>query len=411
MTKLGWACFLIALSCFSHAGPAWAASERPEFVRSLRPVIFTAQRENRADPHRFDDWIFRGFFRGHAEAVDNVFAVQAGAQEDVILLARPAFELQREGEQWRFDLDGFVQQQYFVDGTNEDVTEAGANAGATVNFSESQLLSASLGYLRNVQERTDPEEAGGQQPQEDRTYAQLLHYVEFGRVSVRTTLEARHFDFLNAVDDDRDRVEHFGAIRLRYAASDIFTPYIGLDFTRINFQDPLDDFGFDRDGNRLAARAGFLYRPHDRFYLQLAAGGVRHSFESAAFDDFNSLILEADLVWNVSDKTSLVLDIGQSENVTTLAGSSTRVRRFGDMRLEHTLSTQWAVFASAGVREDVFEGAARKDDFVVAALGLEWLPAKGVNVFADYRYTERFSTDPTEDYELNAVRIGARFSF
>lgn len=44
-------------------------------------------------------------------------------------------------------------------------------------------------------------------------------------------------------------------------------------------------------------------------------------------------------------------------------------------------------------------------------MGVEWMAAKGVNLFADYRYMVRNSTDPAEEYELNAVRLGARFSF
>lgn len=391
--------------------PAAYAAERPEFVRILRPVIFNAQRDNRADPHRIDEWTMRAFLRTQAEAVDNVFAVPVGEENEVIVLARPSFEASRDGEVWDFEFDGFLQQQYFTEGTNDAVTEGGANAGAAVNFSDSHRLAAGMGYLRNVQERTDPEETGGQQPEEDRTYARLTHYVEWGQMSLRTLVEARHFDFLNAIDDDRDRVEHFGSMRLRYAASDTFTPYLGLDYTRINFQDAFDDSGFNRDGGRLTARVGFLYRANDAFYLQVAAGNVRHTFDDAAFRDFDSVLFEADAVWNVDNRTSVILDVAQSENVTTLAGASTRVRRSADIRIEHFLTDGLAVFASAGVRRDEFENTAREDDFTVAAIGAEWMAAKGVNVFVDYRYTERDSTDPTESYELGAVRIGARLSF
>jgi hypothetical protein len=387
------------------------AEDKPEFVRILRPVIFNAQRENRADAHRVDDWTMRGFLRTQAEAVDNVFAVPVGEEDEVIILARPAFEIARDGEVWDFEADGFLQQQYFTDGTNDSVTEGGANAGAAVNFSDTHRLSTDVGYLRNVQERTDPEETGGQQPEEDRTYARVTHYIEGGRMSLRTIVEARHFDFLDNIDDDRDRVEHFGSVRLRYAASDSFTPYLGVDYTRINFQDAVDDFGFDRDGERLSARIGFLYRTSDTFYVQAAVGSVRHTFDEAAFRDFDSVLFEADAVWTIDERTSIVLDAGQSENVTTLFNASTRVRRFADLRVEHFVADDVALFASAGVRRDDFENTAREDDFTVAAVGIEWLPAKGVNVFADYRYTERESTDPTESYELNAVRLGARFSF
>jgi hypothetical protein len=387
------------------------AADKPEFVRILRPVIFTAQRENRADANRIDDWTLRGFLRTQAEAVDNVFAVPLGEEDDVILLARPAFEATHDGEVWDFDFDGFVQQQYFTGGTNDAVTEGGANASIAVDFSESQRLAADMGYLRNVQERTDPDETGGQQPEEDRTYARLTHYIEWDRMSLRTVVEARHFDFLNDIDDDRDRVEHFGSLRLRYAASDNFTPYLGVDFVRVNFHDLIDDFGFDRDTERLSARIGFLYRIDDAFYLQAAAGSVRHTFEDAAFDDFDSFLFEADAVWTIDGRTSLIVDVAQSENVTTLTGASTRVRRSADLRLEHFVTDDVALFASAGVRRDTFEDAAREDDFTVAAVGVEWMAAKGVNIFADYRYTERDSTDPTEVYELNAVRLGARLSF
>jgi hypothetical protein len=221
-------CAAAALFLASMSTPLGMAAEsgKPEFVRILRPVIFTAQRENRADAHLLGEWSLRGFLRTQAESVDNVFAVPLGEQDDVILLARPAFELQHDGDVWDFDLDGFLQQQYFVDGTTDDVTEGGANAGAAVNFSGTHRLSADLGYQRNVQERTDPDETGGRQPEEDRTYARLTHYVEWGRMSLRTIVEARHFDFLNAVDDDRDRVEHFGSLRMRYPASDSFTPFV-----------------------------------------------------------------------------------------------------------------------------------------------------------------------------------------
>jgi hypothetical protein len=391
---------------------AAAASDGPEFVRVLRPVIFTAQRENRADAHLLgDNWSLRGFLRAHAEAVDNVFAVPAGQQDDVILLARPAFELNKDGDTWDFDFDGFLQQQYFADGTNDEVTEGGANAGAAVNFSTTHRLSAEAGYLRNVQERTDPDETGGQQPEEDRTYARLTHYVEWGLVSLRAIAEARRFDFLNAIDVDRDRIERSGSIRFRYAASERFTPYVGIDYSSIDFQGALDDFGFDRDGERLSARIGFLYRADDAFYLQMAAGNVRHTFDDAAFSDFDSFIFEVDAIWNIDEKTSIVLDVSQSENVTTLAGASARVRRSADLRIERFLTNDVAIFGSAGVRRDQFEDTTREDDFVVAAIGIEWLAAQGVNIFADYRYTERDSTDPGEDYELNAVRVGAKLSF
>lgn len=395
---------------FPAAAPAFAG-DKPEFVRILRPAIFTAQRENRAEAHRIDDWTMRGFLRAHAEAVDNVFAVPVGEDEDVIILARPAFEIAKDGEVWDFEADAFLQQQYFADGTNDEVTEGGANAGAAIGFSDSHRLSADFGYLRNVQERTDPDETGGRQPEEDRTYARLTHYVEWDRMSLRTIVEARHFDFLNQIDDDRDRVEHFGSLRLRYAASDSFTPYAGLDYVRINFQDALDDAGFNRDGERLSARIGFLYRVDDAFYLQAAAGTVRHTFDDAAFADFDSFLFEADAVWTIDELTSIILDAGQTENVTTLFNASTRVRRFADLRVEHFISDDVALFASAGVRRDDFENTVREDDFTVAAFGVEWMAAKGVNLFADYRYTERDSTDPAESYELNAVRIGARLSF
>jgi hypothetical protein len=390
---------------------AAAAPPQPEFVRILRPAIFAAQRENRADPHRFDGWAFRGFLRTQAEVVDNVFAVNAGEEEDVILLARPAFELTRNGEGFDFELDAFLQRQYFVKDTNDQVTEGGANAGAAVNFSETHRLSADMGYLRNVQERTDPDETGGQQPEEDRSYARVTHYVEWDRVSFRTIAEARHFDFLNPIDDDRDRLEHAVSVRLRYAAAVGVTAFLGGDFTRINFQDAEDDFGFNRDGDRISGRIGVLIRDGDDFYLQVSAGNVRHTFDDPKFRDFDSVLFEADAVWNVDEDTSIVVDIGQSENVTTLAGASTRVRRFADLRVEHFVTEDVALFASGGVRRDTFENSAREDDFAVASAGVEWLPAKGVNIFADYRYTDRRSTDPTETYELNAVRLGARFSF
>jgi hypothetical protein len=105
------------------------------------------------------------------------------------------------------------------------------------------------------------------------------------------------------------------------------------------------------------------------------------------------------------------LDVAQSENVTTRSGASTRVRRSADLRIERFLTSGVAVFASAGVRRDDFENTAREDDFTVAAFGVEWLADQGVNLFADVRYTQRESTDPAEDYELRAVRVGARLSF
>lgn len=403
------------------AGALWAAfascssandaeQQKIRFVQPLRGVLAEAQREAVPDRER-GGWLFEPVLRASVEFDDNVFAAPVLPEEDTIFLLRPSVRLLRDEKDYDIAFDAFYQYQTFADDTNDDVNEGGASLAGRVAVGGGGRVNARVSYLRNVEDRADPDDVNNERAKDDRMTALLGYAGEWGRVGFNTSVEARRFDYLTADDQDRDRDDLAASARLRYAATSGFTPFIRFDYADLDFDDALDDGGVNRDLTRATIWGGASMRWDDMLSIEAALGSSRSSFDQATFRDLTTFVADVDVVWRWSERTSLIAGINRSVNTTTESGASARIRTSYLLRLDHKIVDDVVLFGWANFANDEFEQDPREDDYTFYSVGAEWFATETFRFFADYRYSERSSNDPTEEYERNAFRVGTRIRF
>ncbi len=383
----------------------------PKFVSTLTPLSQSYLRRTEPKGVAIGDWRLRVRVRIESETTDNVFFEPNNTADDRIVLARPSFTLSRKGQDIDWTIDGNAFHHYYLNGTSATVTEGGLNAQARIRFEPRHTLTLRTGAQRNVLERSDPNDSGGAQPEEDRVYGEATHYWEMGQFSLRTVLAGTRVDFVANRDNDRDRNLFQASVRGRWAASRELTPYVGLDFTSNSYDDVVDDRGFDRDWDGYGARIGVTWRPVRNFSLRIAGGANGHRFDDPRFSNFTSWAADGGMVWNLARMTSLIVDFARTEHVTTVRGASLRLRSAVDARLEHFFTPEFLGTIGIGYRDDQYQEIARDDDIVTAFAGLDWYASNNTNWFVNYRYTERQSNDPDEVYQVNDVRVGVRLRY
>lgn len=383
----------------------------PALVRSLRTTMEQARRDFRPEQPSGEGWTIEGRLLTTLEHDDNVFAAPAGEVDDLVLGLRPSVDAGYDTSGYALGFDAYYRHQLFFDGTNDDIDEGGAALDGRIKFGPRDALFARVAYRRNVQDRADPEDAGGVRPEDDRVSFRLGYARTERDWAIRLQADGERYDFLTEPDDDRDRFETRLVARYRQALASGLSGFVQAEYIDIAYNDPLDDAGADRDTRRYGGRAGFAYRAGDVFYIELGLGARQNTFDDPAFGDFTALVAAGEITWKPAESTSLKLELSRDEVVTTITGASSRTRSELELRLDHEIVPRLIGFAGLIYRLDDFEGTAREDDIYLATLGAEWFVADELSLFADYRASERRSDAAGEDFTRNAFRVGARVAF
>lgn len=385
-----------------------AAQNAPEFVRDIRTVFDRMPDDLRADGLKLGTFVLRPRLTVQAEHDDNVFAETVNGLSDTILSARPVLVLESDWKKHEVTAEAFYRYQTFLDGTNPDISEGGANIFARYDASDSFAMNLFAAYVRDVADRADTD---GALSASDRLTARGGFVARWSGGDIRASAEFRRLDFLEAFDDDRDRDEFMLTARLRLATSEIFTPFLQADHLIRDYRDARDDAGFNRDSTRTGVLAGVRVRLGDDARLSAAAGFLRSDFDDARFAAYTAFVAEAELTWNFAEDWSLVARLDRNENATTVTGASSRIQSIATLRLEHAFTNRLRGFAEARFIEDRFEGITRTDETAIGVVGIEYLAAKGIELFADMRIVDRDSTLVFESYDRTSLRAGLSIAF
>jgi hypothetical protein len=389
-----------------------AAPEKPVFVRDLLTVFEKRPKDLRPEGLKLGTFTLNGGLALGVERDDNIFAVPAGTIADTLLTAEPSFSLQSGWERHRLDVTGFLRFVSYADQTSPGTTEGSANTTLVLDAGPLTQIVLHGGYLRDVQDRTDPDSTGtGEPTRSDRFTARAGFIQQWAGGELRLVGEGRRFDFLKPEDDDRDRDELRLTLRLRLAASETVTPYAELRFLDRDFREPQDDLGFNRDTRQIGAIAGVRFAWGKSFRGLIGAGALRAAFDDPGFADFTTLLAEGELTWFLGKDTALTGRVDTSEAPTTRFLVSARLTTTATLRLEHGFTPAVRGFTELRYARDRFENLDERDVTRGFGLGLEVIASPGATLTASYRFTDRASDTGGESFERNAFTFSARFGF
>jgi hypothetical protein len=385
------------------------------FVPDLPTVFQRPRPEYDATGLLLGSWVLEPEITLGGEATDNVFAEEHDKDADLSGIAAPAFRLQSNWDVHKLGIEGFGRFEQHIEETSQNREEGGGTAFGRLDITGDDTLFASAGYRRLVDPPGDPDDDDNDQNDKttfDRFEGRLGYVHEFAQMILRVDARGRRFDYLDTSDQDRDHNELNLGTRLTYALSPRISPFIQIGYEVEDFDEAVDDDGVDRDSMQYAAALGANFLITEIVRAEVALGVQHTEFDESTFDSSTNPSFDGEVIWNITQLTSIIGTARYSEEVTSQAGSSSKRVLGAGVRLEQEVLSNLLLFGEVGYRNDNYKDTDRRDNRFLAGLGGEFLLNNNVSFFAEYGFEHRNSDSPTvDDFTENTLFVGTRLQY
>jgi hypothetical protein len=313
-----------------------------------------------------------------------------------------------------------LHRNYFAN-SSENRTDYYLNAGGRLDVVRTTNIHADLEYQKDTEDRGSPDAVGFAAEPVDFRRLQFVGEVRHrpGRLSVDggAIVQSYEFDnvpligggFQNNADRDRDLVGGFG--RVGYQLSPGYEVFMLGLYSTIDYDSPLDDNGFDRDSSGFQVEAGTRLELTNVIAGDVSIGYFSRNYDDVRLPTVNGVSTEINVEWYASRLTTVRLGGSRRVQETTLTNFSGYVETSFDVAVDHELLRNLILTGLVRYEKRKYEGItgfARDDDTVmVSGRGL-YLINRNLSVLAEYRFEDRDSSAPTQDYARHIVELSFR---
>jgi len=352
---------------------------------------------------------------------DNVFSDQ-NDDADFITSVKPGFLLASDWSNHALNVFGDADVAFYADNNDEDYEDFNLGANGRLDVRRDSFVTGSLIYSELHEDRGSADDVNGDEPTEyDSLFPQLGFEHGFGRFRLNLDGQLQRLDF-DDVDapgtfpgrinnDDRDRDQWRGGIRLGYEIVPNYEAFVrGRYFVR-RYDDGRDDFGFDRDSDGYEVVAGTAIDFTRILFGNVFAGYRRQDFDDPLLEEVDGLTFGADVTWNVTRLTTIKGFVTRRIEETTLVGASGFFATLAGVSVDHELLRNLLIGARASYTKADYEGNGREDDDIVASAYANYMLNRNFRLRAEYRLTDRDSNAPGSDFTKNVflVRVRAQY--
>lgn len=365
------------------------------------------------DPKGIDLGGFRLFPRAAVSESydDNIFADDSGKEPDLITTVSAALVAESRWPRHELAMTARLRHQSFLKNDEQDRTEYFIRPSLRLDLAEGSEANLVAEYSRRVVGRDDPEDAGNEEPTEfDRFFSRAEWVARANRMFFGVNGEVLRDDYVSTGDDDRDRTEYRFGFPLGYEVSAITDVFLE-PFVRLRDFDEVDGTGADRDATSAGATFGLKTELTSLLHFNFNVGFIGNDYDDPRFDDGVDLIFGGEAVWYATAMTTVKARALRQDIATGEPGASSKTQSTFALEIQHELQRNVLLGAEVRYINDDFRDLDRNDDRAILDLGAEYRINRYVSLAADYRYEQRWSDVPEEDFERNIVTLGLRTRF
>lgn len=398
------------------AFPAWAQDSR--FLSDEGVVSVKDRRDPYTEAVGIGLRAFR-FYPGvdiEFRSDDNIFRDNINEESDFITSIKPTAELRSNWSRHRLDMRVNADIAKYADNDSEDYEDYEVGISGRLDIGHDQFFKTSAVYQRRHEDRSDPNDVGGDEPTEIDIFSFTGGFERnVRRINLQTELQYRDIAFdatsFNGVpvdNRDRDRSAVYLTPRLGYEFSPNYEMFVEYQYADVSYDELTN--GVQRSSNGHEIIGGTDINISGKAKAQLFAGYQVRNFENS-LPDIDIFNFGGEMVWNITGLTSLVAEVDRNVLETTTTGASAFVRTEGQIALEHAFRTNVIAEISFARRDDEYEGTTREDDTTIFNANVTYKPFRGGRVKAGYRFTERDSNVTSASYDANRfyLSLGATY--
>ncbi len=365
---------------------------------------------------------------------DNVYYLNGPTLGDHAIVFSPALWLQSNWAQHALNFYAAADATRYQRYTTEDTDDYRFSAEGRYDFSADTNIYGGARYSQDHEDRESPEARNGLVPTvywQYRYYAGFFHQID--RLSIRVAGTANKLDYKDVPflpgsgtltfinNDDRDRWQYTGGVRLGYEVSPRLEPYLQVAFDNRKYLQTPDDLGYEKSSDGQRYLVGLKWNVPRRVKLDAFAGALRQNFDDPRYGNVNKPVFGGALLWAVTPETriSAYADRTLEETAVTqtpapgvVQSASSYLNTYAAAGVNHRLTQSWSLRADLSKSEVDYQNIDRNDDYYGAAVGVGYRLDKNVYLDLSYSYRKLDSSIPSENFKkrMTFFRVAVPFS-
>jgi len=365
----------------------------------------------------------------------NVYYTKRDTVSDYAVIVTPAIWALSNWREHALNFSAGGDFTRYRDQTLEDTNDWRVSAEGRYDFNYDTNIYGGARVFRSHEDRESPDARNGLEP--TIYYGQRYYggvFRQQGAWSYRlggTALGLNYEDtpFLtssltNAIinNDDRDRWQYTGGVRIGYEASPRVEPFVQFVLDDRRYRNVPDDLGYDKNSSGYRALGGVRFNQPNAVKLDAFAGWLDQRYDDPAFSDVSAPTFGGALVWDITDKWRMNAFLDRTLEETTvlqvdpvtaaITPASSFLNTYVGATLSYRFTERWLASVEASYSRADYQGIDRTDNYRGAGGSVTWRAAKMLYLQLLYQYRGLDSSVPTEGYSKNLVylNIGIPFS-
>ena len=349
-----------------------------------------------------------------AEYDDNIYRTKNDKKDDILFTVRPGVSIQTD--EWfpvNFNVSAYGEIGRHIQYSEEDYEAFGTAARMTYDLAEDWRFDVGGSVDRSLQERGLDVDSTASDPSIVWTYIASANLTYTGDpIAARFSPVYRRYDFLDAGsqnNDDQDRQEYLADFRFAYKLGANTSLFVDPSYIWVRYDDPVDDFGFNRDSQGYDVRVGLGYDASELIYVEAGIGYMRRNYRDNRLGSESGLSALARLYWNPTETLSIEgefsRNISESDAVATGGSSKGAVQTGGTLRAGWLAADNVLLDAGVGFHHFNYNDTSRTDRFYLFDAGAKWFLNEYLYTGLRYAHERRDSTANSLDYRDNRVML------
>ncbi|WP_432695807.1 outer membrane beta-barrel protein [Marinobacterium sp. YM272] len=334
--------------------------------------------------------------------VDNLYAEHDDTRDDQLLGLSGNVGLSTDSDDFKWNANAGFESGRYDSYNSENYDDYWLNTGLKREFNENTQLNLGLGYNREHEERSSPDlPVAATSPTEyDVTdfYGLFSHTGTNLGWRIAGTMEAYNFrdndtsSGLEINNSDRDRLQSTLGLRVNLHPRQAISPFAQVSLDQRNYNDSVDDYGYERDSDGYRINLGLSGRLTPRVSTEAFVGQLYQNYDDPRFDTLSTLDIGGRLSWQATPATRLNIRLNRSVEETTLRGSSGYLVTGLAGHIATRITPRDELSAGVYLAHEDYQELDRTDKLLAASLGYRHHLTPTVYIDASYTIDQHNSS-------------------
>jgi len=349
----------------------------------------------------------------------NVFAVPTRPSSDTVTAVVPQLSVASDWNNHALNLFVGDQSLFYNKHTTENTNNVTVAAQGRFDIQRDEYIEAGAGLQLSHEDRSSPDASvSGKYPTQFTVADGNIGFVRnIGIIGASITGDVQSYSYNNNVTNAdveipeayRDYIQYTVTPRVTYEIVPGYHAFIQTPLNERQYDRGVDPSGFNHSSHGYEGDVGTAINLGSALNGEVFIGYLRQDYEDSAFATAQGLSGGANLLWNVTDLTSVRVSITrvvEEEAAGVTNGTSgSYLETTGNLSVEHELLRNVLLTGGATYFVDQFTGVNRTDNNYNAYLGAKYLMNRVLSLGVNANYWHRDSNQPGVNYDREIIGV------